>query len=97
RWLHAHHIVHWRDGGMTVPSNLVMVCPYHHRALHHGELAIDGDPEAGTLRFIDRHGTPIDPPGLDPPPGDTGSPPPEHSPYTPPLGERLQPGSFTWN
>ncbi|HEX6237771.1 MAG TPA: DUF222 domain-containing protein [Acidimicrobiales bacterium] len=101
RWLHAHHILHWREGGMTVPSNLVMVCAYHHRALHLGEIAIDGDPEAGTLRFLDRHGRPIEPPGLDPPatgsPGDTGPPHPEPPPFTPPLGERLLPGSFTWN
>ncbi|HEX6237394.1 MAG TPA: HNH endonuclease, partial [Acidimicrobiales bacterium] len=96
RWLHAHHIVHWRDGGMTVPSNLVMVCPYHHRALHLGEIAIDGDPEAGTLRFLDRFGRVIEPPGLDPP-SDTGPRGPDPPPYTPPTGERLQPGSFTWN
>jgi hypothetical protein len=37
RNLHAHHIVHWADGGLTVLSNLVMVCPFHHRVLHdHG-------------------------------------------------------------
>ncbi|MHB8594612.1 MAG: HNH endonuclease signature motif containing protein, partial [Acidimicrobiales bacterium] len=26
RWLHAHHIVHWADGGPTDPDNLVMLC-----------------------------------------------------------------------
>ncbi len=34
RHLHAHHIVHWADGGPTVIDNLVMVCPHHHRLLH---------------------------------------------------------------
>jgi Domain of unknown function (DUF222)/HNH endonuclease len=37
RNLHAHHIIHWADGGPTVLSNLVMVCSFHHRVLHdHG-------------------------------------------------------------
>ncbi|WP_416349166.1 HNH endonuclease, partial [Mycobacterium xenopi] len=31
RGLHAHHITHWEDGGPTELSNLVLVCPYHHR------------------------------------------------------------------
>ncbi len=26
-WLHAHHIRHWEDGGPTIASNLVMLCP----------------------------------------------------------------------
>lgn len=95
RWLHAHHIRHWRDGGLTIPSNLVLLCPHHHRALHLGELTIEGDPEAGTLRFLDRFGRLIAPPGLDPPP----SPPPHdgRSPYTPPAGEPLPSHSFSWN
>jgi hypothetical protein len=95
RWLHAHHIRHWEDGGATIPSNLVLLCPQHHRALHHGEFRIDGDPEAGTLRFLDRHGIPIEPPGLDPPA--TGPPHAGPPPFTPPLGERLGADTFTWN
>src|SRR5690606_13447274 len=31
RGLHAHHIVHWENGGLTELSNLVLVCPFHHR------------------------------------------------------------------
>ncbi len=95
RWLHAHHILHWEDGGLTIPANLLMLCPRHHRALHHGEFTIEGDPEAGTLRFLDRFGRPIEPPGLDPPadvpPGDGPSR------YSPPTAEPLQFHSFTWN
>ncbi|GAA1670587.1 hypothetical protein MMUR_47040 [Mycolicibacterium murale] len=34
RGLHAHHLIHWEDGGATELDNLVLVCPYHHR-LHH--------------------------------------------------------------
>ena len=94
-WLHAHHIVHWEHGGPTVPANLVLLCPTHHRALHHGAFSIEGDPEAGTLRFLDPFGHPIAPPPPDPPPG-TGhrAPPP---PYTPPLAERLTADTFAWN
>jgi hypothetical protein len=32
---HAHHIVHWADGGKTCLDNLVLVCGEHHRVLHH--------------------------------------------------------------
>jgi hypothetical protein len=98
RWLHAHHIRHWEHGGLTIPANLVMLCPRHHRALHHGEFTIEGDPEAGTLRFLDRFGRPIEPPGLDPPPAPPCPPPHDRpSPYTPPTAEPLGFQSFTWN
>jgi hypothetical protein len=57
RGLHAHHIVHWHDGGLTELSNLVLVCPYHHRSHHRGGITITGpahrlvitDPEGRTL------------------------------------------------
>ena len=29
RGLHAHHIRHWEDGGVTDLNNLVLVCPFH--------------------------------------------------------------------
>lgn len=32
---HAHHIIHWADGGRTSLDNLVLVCGEHHRVLHH--------------------------------------------------------------
>jgi hypothetical protein len=32
---HAHHIVHWVDGGPTSLSNLVLLCGEHHRTIHH--------------------------------------------------------------
>ncbi|HET6952488.1 MAG TPA: DUF222 domain-containing protein [Acidimicrobiales bacterium] len=95
RWLHAHHIVHWADGGPTAPANLLLLCPQHHRALHHGDFAIEGDPEAGTLRFLDRFGRPITPPGLDPPPAP--HPDDDPPPYTPPTAEPLRGHSFHWN
>ncbi|WP_131815753.1 HNH endonuclease signature motif containing protein, partial [Mycolicibacterium flavescens] len=42
RGLHAHHIVHWEDGGPTELWNLVLVCPHHHRMHHRGEITIRG-------------------------------------------------------
>jgi Domain of unknown function (DUF222) len=95
RWLHAHHLVHWVEGGPTVPANLVLLCPHHHRALHLGEFTIDGNPEQGTLVFRDRFGRPITPPDLDPP----GDPPPVHPPppYSPPSAELIHWHDFRWN
>ena len=31
---HAHHIVHWADGGATSLDNLVLLCGHHHRLIH---------------------------------------------------------------
>ncbi|KUI22389.1 HNH endonuclease signature motif containing protein, partial [Mycobacterium sp. GA-2829] len=42
RGLHAHHIIHWENGGETELDNLVLVCPYHHRAHHRGIITITG-------------------------------------------------------
>lgn len=45
RYLHAHHIRHWADGGRTDLDNLVLLCGQHHRLLHEGEytLTLHGD------------------------------------------------------
>ncbi len=95
RWLHAHHLKHWRDGGLTIPPNLVCLCPRHHRQLHLGELLIDGDPEGGTLRFRDGLGRVISPPGF----GAAELPPtaPIRSAYEPPCHERLDARWFAWS
>ncbi len=42
RGLHAHHILHWEDGGATELANLVLLCPYHHRLHHRGVLTLTG-------------------------------------------------------
>jgi hypothetical protein len=94
RWLHIHHIIHWAQRGLTIPPNLVCLCPTHHRALHDGELTIDGNPETGTLRFYDARGRPIEPPDPGPPRQLRLD---EPSPFTPPFGERLDPRWFGWN
>jgi hypothetical protein len=40
RWLDAHHVVHWADGGQTSLKNLIMLCSRHHRLLHEGGFEI---------------------------------------------------------
>ena len=92
--LHIHHIVHWAQRGLTIPPNLVCLCPTHHRQLHDGELTIEGNPENGTLRFYDARGRPIEPPDLGPPRQLRLD---EPSPFNPPFGERLDPRWFGWN
>lgn len=96
RWLHAHHLQHWEDGGPTVPSNLVCLCPLHHRQLHHGDFTVEGNPEEGTLRFTDRFGRAIAPPGFG---ADVLPPPaaPTKPLYETPCHERLSASVFTWS
>lgn len=53
RGLHAHHVRHWEDGGGTDLSNLVLLCPFHHRAHHRGEITIVGPAERLTITDAD--------------------------------------------
>ncbi|MFB6723866.1 DUF222 domain-containing protein [Kribbella sp. NPDC056345] len=40
-WMcHAHHIIHWAEGGPTSLQNLALLCAAHHRAVHNGQWAI---------------------------------------------------------
>ncbi|WP_181781121.1 HNH endonuclease signature motif containing protein [Pseudonocardia pini] len=41
RWTDAHHIRHWAHGGETSLANTVLLCPRHHRLLHHGEWTVE--------------------------------------------------------
>ena len=49
--LHAHHVVHWADGGETKLSNLALLCPGHHRLVHEGLLRVELD--AGTHLLLE--------------------------------------------
>jgi len=49
RFLHAHHVVFWSQGGPTALSNLVTLCGAHHRLLHEGRWNLQLD-RAGNLR-----------------------------------------------
>jgi hypothetical protein len=41
RWLQAHHVKWWTDGGRTSIENAVHLCSEHHRALHRGAFWIE--------------------------------------------------------
>ena len=59
RYVEAHHVRHWIDGGETRFENLVLLCSAHHRLLHHGAFHImiaDGD-----VVFVNRDGEVIEP------------------------------------
>lgn len=43
RFVEAHHVEHWIDGGETTVDNLVLLCSYHHRLLHEGGYRIRRD------------------------------------------------------
>ena len=63
RYVEAHHVQHWIDGGETCLENLVLLCSAHHRLLHHGAYHIvieDGD-----VVFVGRDGE-VMPPALSP-------------------------------
>lgn len=85
RGLHAHHIRHWEDGGATELSNLVLVCPYHHRQHHRGVITIIGP--ASHLVVIDSAGKELHPGALARPPK---NPPPAVEPCPGPTGERAE-------
>jgi hypothetical protein len=51
RYVDAHHIEHWADGGDTKLSNLVTLCRLHHRLVHEGEIIVENVPGGG-WRFL---------------------------------------------
>jgi hypothetical protein len=85
RGLHAHHLVHWENGGPTELSNLVLLCPFHHRQHHRGAITITGPAEK--LNVTDSEGEPLTGASLARPPT---KPPPDVPPCKGPLGERAQ-------
>ncbi|MBT4521281.1 MAG: DUF222 domain-containing protein [Halieaceae bacterium] len=58
RYVDAHHVQHWSDGGETCLENLVTLCKFHHRALHNGSfsIAVTGDGESTGFGFLDQEG-----------------------------------------
>jgi hypothetical protein len=43
RFVAAHHVHHWVEGGETSVDNLVLLCSHHHRLLHEGGYRIRRD------------------------------------------------------
>jgi len=75
KWLDAHHVKHWIDGGETSLANTMLICSKHHRLLHEGEFTIHNDfedkwyfrnntgkiiPEAPAVKVIDYDDDEID-------------------------------------
>jgi hypothetical protein len=80
RFVDAHHIRHWAQGGETKLENLVLLCGRHHRFVHEAGYSVaaldDGD-----LEFRDPWGTPI---------ADVPRPPPGHVDWLLDDNRRLQ-------
>ncbi|HEU4627228.1 MAG TPA: DUF222 domain-containing protein, partial [Steroidobacteraceae bacterium] len=51
RYVDAHHVQHWAQGGETKPSNLVTLCRFHHRKVHEGGIVVQAL-EDGAFRFV---------------------------------------------
>jgi len=83
RGLHAHHLQHWENGGLTELDNLVLVCPYHHRLHHAGGITLTGP--AHQLVVTDADGHRLTNASLARPPT---QPPPAVAPCKGPTGER---------
>ncbi|HVR00008.1 MAG TPA: HNH endonuclease signature motif containing protein [Mycobacterium sp.] len=83
RGLHAHHLRHWEDGGLTELFNLVLVCPYHHRLHHRRVITIAGP--ADDLIVTDSSGRRLSAGSLARPPSLS---PPAVPPFPGPTGER---------
>jgi hypothetical protein len=47
RYVDAHHIKHWANGGATRLENLALLCTYHHTLLHEGGFTIHDDERGG--------------------------------------------------
>jgi hypothetical protein len=57
RHLHAHHVAHWLYGGRTDTDNLILICAYHHMAIHDHGYRIRR--LAGRWEFLRPDGTPV--------------------------------------
>jgi 5-methylcytosine-specific restriction endonuclease McrA len=55
-FLDLHHILTREEGGAHDAGNLITLCGAHHRAVHHGELRIEGRVSTG-IRYFHADGT----------------------------------------
>ncbi len=59
RFLEAHHVHHWADGGETSLENLTLVCSTHHTLIHEGGFSIQRRAD-GTCYFARPDGRPVE-------------------------------------
>jgi len=55
RFVDAHHIQHWADGGETSVENMILLCSSHHKLVHEGGYSIQRD-QSGELFFRRKDG-----------------------------------------
>jgi len=58
RFVDAHHVRHWADGGETKLNNLVLLCRRHHRLVHEGGFGLHAQ-SSGDFTFTLPSGEPI--------------------------------------
>ena len=62
RYVQAHHIRHWANGGVTRLDNLVTLCSQHHRQVHEGGYGVRV--RQGAIEFTRPDGRTIPPAGM---------------------------------
>jgi hypothetical protein len=60
RYLDAHHVQHWADGGETSLDNLLVLCTTHHRLVHEG--GFNSANARWAYYFMRPDGRPVEPP-----------------------------------
>ena len=55
KFVDAHHIQHWADGGETSMDNLVLLCRRHHRLVHEEGVGVHSQ-VGGQVYFTDPQG-----------------------------------------
>src|SRR5205085_11219798 len=58
RFVHAHHVVHWANGGETKLAGMMLLCSRHHRLVHEGGYRIES-PAPHVCTFFNRAGQPV--------------------------------------
>ncbi len=56
RFIDAHHVEHWADGGKTDLGNLITLCRHHHRLVHEGGFRLEARAD-GEFVFRRRNGS----------------------------------------
>jgi hypothetical protein len=59
RFLEAHHIVHWANGGETSKANTCLLCSFHHAFVHEGSYRVARGADGG-FDFISPWGSKLD-------------------------------------
>jgi len=60
QWTDAHHLIAWADGGPTNLDNILLLCRWHHTAVHEGGWTLHYDQPANTVSATRPDGQPLD-------------------------------------